>query len=959
MVTHTEYNNIGSMFGLGRAILWLIVLILQWITSIMENIYNHIFALFGVIYSDSVVNFIKSWIGFLWIPIAISLVVLGYNLIMGDASDGSVRLKSFGRNLCLLLLILVGLPYLFVGSGAFGSTDAELSELFAEDRGNAIVSGVSNMAGVSSNTTHTQKTIIESIYDLKSIFNQAAADGGGFTSNWSDKITNGSICRNDFYADANTIVNAPAVLSINPFECIRSDDVDDDDEYSSDLTAEDIAVDGYDYCGFFSDTNKKISFDPLIKHASIPSYDNVPNASQSGTITNSNIPDAKLDIEAKQFLFQTIHSYYRMDINDDEDIDFVLVNNGGKTKTDNWIMPDIGNTFPFRYHIEWGRLILRLIISIAVLFLTSLKIAKIMYEITVNQLLALFFGAIDLSNGQRVKEILKSIFSLAASAFFAVIMVEFFYLITDEIGNITFVSDATTNGWIQTIAILFIGIATIKGPSVLEKVLGVGGGLSDEWRDMAAVNRTARPLKFAALGAAYKGTQLAGKGIKAAAGVTAFGASKIAGKVSASKAEKEARKGNAKDSIHGNGQARSEQAGDARQFSAARNEAQVKRESGPNAATADTKDFSTNWDATKTDAANKSMAGQGRDINDVLTMQAGNDLEKRQQVADEYKGNIQNAALAERAKNGEGRKEELTESYMDKGFSKEEASNLADRDVSKEALTKAYEGSGFSKEEALNLANRDMSDGSFAERQEKFDNSISESAKQKLTDAPLSYDNKMEAYKEAAEEHYNALGFSGADNADLREQLSSEAANRICLEDNQAMIREDAQNIMRNNPSVVDEKDAVRQAVQGASKSLGYNPSRGNYDDAAQVILNSGSLKEGVVRGRTFGNETRVERNTRAGNLGNARENNIFSPTADAMTEIAMGYYGARSFRNIVNKGFESGKKSHEYSQAHKDYKQMHKTKNVKVGHTKEVQPFEKYVPELMRNQNDKDNRKK
>ena len=34
-------------------------------------------------------------------------------------------------------------------------------------------------------------------------------------------------------------------------------------------------------------------------------------------------------------------------------------------------------------------------------------------------------------------------------------------------------------------------MATIKGPSVLEKVLGINGGLGDEWRETGMLNRTA------------------------------------------------------------------------------------------------------------------------------------------------------------------------------------------------------------------------------------------------------------------------------------------------------------------------------------------------------------------------------------------------------------------------------------------------------------------------------------
>ena len=68
-----------------------------------------------MIYNDNVVRFLQGWMGFIWIPIAISVLYLGYSLIMGDAAEGNMRAKTFARNVCLFILIVVGVPYLFIG----------------------------------------------------------------------------------------------------------------------------------------------------------------------------------------------------------------------------------------------------------------------------------------------------------------------------------------------------------------------------------------------------------------------------------------------------------------------------------------------------------------------------------------------------------------------------------------------------------------------------------------------------------------------------------------------------------------------------------------------------------------------------------------------------------------------------------------------------------------------------
>ena len=56
-------------------------------------------------------------------------------------------------------------------------------------------------------------------------------------------------------------------------------------------------------------------------------------------------------------------------------------------------------------------------------------------------------------------------------------------------------------------------MATIKGPSVLEKVLGINGGLGDEWRETGMLNRTAVKPVARATGKVVKGAAiLAGAG---------------------------------------------------------------------------------------------------------------------------------------------------------------------------------------------------------------------------------------------------------------------------------------------------------------------------------------------------------------------------------------------------------------------------------------------------------------
>ena len=103
MVSHLQYFDGSQMFGLFRVILWALVRLISSLCSAAEGIYNHIFSLVGVIYNDNVVRFLQGWMGFIWIPIAISVLYLGYSLIIGDATEGNMRAKTFARNVCLFV----------------------------------------------------------------------------------------------------------------------------------------------------------------------------------------------------------------------------------------------------------------------------------------------------------------------------------------------------------------------------------------------------------------------------------------------------------------------------------------------------------------------------------------------------------------------------------------------------------------------------------------------------------------------------------------------------------------------------------------------------------------------------------------------------------------------------------------------------------------------------------------
>ena len=331
-------------------------------------------------------------------------------------------------------------------------------------------------------------------------------------------------------------------------------------------------------------------------------------------------------------------------------------------------------------------------------------------------------------------------------------------------------------------------------------------------------------------------------------------------------------------------------------------------------------------DASGNSAANNDVARQGRDISEAIqrdniqqdkaekfstdngVIKKSTPEQRTTQQADKYRGAIHNAALAEQVKG------------QVKG-------GMSDKD----ALTKAYEGSGFSKDDALRLANRDLENNSFAEKKESFANSISAAAKEKIQDSPLSYASSADAYADAAEQHLQALGFSASEASKINE--STGLSKNVMLEDNQELIRNEA-NALYSSGAVATDEEAVQQAIVNYSSdsSGNYDNRYGSLDNAASTILANGSLEEGIVRGRTANNIAREQAqiNTRSDGLRNVRDNFELSPGLKTATYVGLGYMKGRSLETIAKAGYESGRKKARKQEIKRQKKSPDKTKKIK-----------------------------
>ncbi len=134
----------------------------------------------------------------------------------------------------------------------------------------------------------------------------------------------------------------------------------------------------------------------------------------------------------------------------------------------------------YRYHIDFLVIYIALIATGVAFVFMGYKVAKLIFDLAVHGFLAVIFSASDLTNGQRIKQILQSIGSIYITLALSVVMIKFFYL------GQAFISSQVSNALIKAIALLFFAFAVIDGPNIIEKILGIDVGLKSGFQTVAS-----------------------------------------------------------------------------------------------------------------------------------------------------------------------------------------------------------------------------------------------------------------------------------------------------------------------------------------------------------------------------------------------------------------------------------------------------------------------------------------
>ncbi|WP_455920210.1 pLS20_p028 family conjugation system transmembrane protein [Priestia megaterium] len=177
----------------------------------------------------------------------------------------------------------------------------------------------------------------------------------------------------------------------------------------------------------------------------------------------------------------------------------------------------------------WTIAISLFVIGMTQLF-TSIKLAKLCYEIGFNSILAQLVAPADVSDGQKLKAVLKNI----VNTFLVIIMI--FISMKVYLMGTVFISDKL-EGIPYLIALIAFSIAVVDGPVMCERLFGIDAGLKSGWGALAGGFAMAKGLEssIGMMGRTLKGGANLAKGVgnvgkglgsgalQTAAGVGGFG----------------------------------------------------------------------------------------------------------------------------------------------------------------------------------------------------------------------------------------------------------------------------------------------------------------------------------------------------------------------------------------------------------------------------------------------------
>lgn len=206
-------------------------------------------------------------------------------------------------------------------------------------------------------------------------------------------------------------------------------------------------------------------YDDMFTSGQSPDSLNPTNRLNADTITT--IDPTELIKPGDKNLNLSHPDYYSYYLSTDSDGNTVLK----ETKDGLFGIDFLSNEY-YRWKIDWFGIIVTLAITALALVLSGIKIARLLFELVVHQIMAQAFAITDIYGGQRMKRCLQGIVSTFITLFGCFLLLQLY-----TIGS-AYVSANAHNIFEKIIMLAALAFAVIDGPNIFESVIGIDAGLN-------------------------------------------------------------------------------------------------------------------------------------------------------------------------------------------------------------------------------------------------------------------------------------------------------------------------------------------------------------------------------------------------------------------------------------------------------------------------------------------------
>ena len=140
----------------------------------------------------------------------------------------------------------------------------------------------------------------------------------------------------------------------------------------------------------------------------------------------------------------------------------------------------------YRYNIDFISVIISLG-AIGVAFICiMLKVIRLLFELAFNKFFITLLAFADISDGKRLKEMVKHIISIFIVIFITAVLTNMYMLYNSWITRSLVANGLGNNGILKILFIVGGAIAVIDGPNLVERILGIDAGLKSAWGTLMA-----------------------------------------------------------------------------------------------------------------------------------------------------------------------------------------------------------------------------------------------------------------------------------------------------------------------------------------------------------------------------------------------------------------------------------------------------------------------------------------